>query len=308
MSQPIRTRIGVLGVVLVCGFLAIVFQKMSGKPVSSIGPDLCRAHLKQMICVVTSPQNEKDRYRNDRVCESGADISLFLRQIESAYDSYPPFLRNQLCSLSKVYLEEDFFGNAWSDKGIIAINKKLSDADPNAGNALSGFAQLSFGGKKPGYEPSLALPRIKVDPSMVAVTHTLLHELGHTFDYDYGFQKRGWEELSNKDFPLRKKICLNNCKNDFLSISEMPELYKELDEQGYVSQLAAVSPMEDFAETFALVVEHDEMGRKLTVEIGEPVIDPLAGAAVGKKINYMRSVIDWLHRGAKGELSIFTQK
>jgi uncharacterized protein YjgD (DUF1641 family) len=277
--------------------LMISFLKVFLPRAQSSEKSDCREKLAEQVCLVEPPKIEKDRYRSDRSCEVGADTNVFLRELQSAYDSYPPFVREQMCSLKKIYLEKEFFGDAWSDTGIIGINKKLSDADQDAGKKLGAFNEQTFGVENMNAQPFLL---ITITPSLSSVTHTLLHELAHTFDYRYDFQKKGWDKLSEADFPLKSKICLNHCQGQFIPTSEAPELYRELREQGFVSQLAAVSAMEDFAETFAFVVERDDMGRSISVEVKSGKFDPLADKAISEKIKYVRKAMKWLRKPVQG--------
>lgn len=274
----------------------------------------CESHLEAITCLVDPPHSEKERYTLNRACKISSEPIRYSKEIEEVYVGLPDFLQRQLCGLSKLYIESEFFGNAWSDTGIIALNKNLLDANPTESQLLSGFDQLTFGGQSPGYKPSLPFPKVSLGVDRKAIKHILLHELAHTFDYQYDFQKKGWRQLSwlddrspkpTSDFKLRSQICLNNCKGHFISADQIPVFYHELNQKGFVSQLAAISPMEDFAETFAVLVERDFLNQQVKIDTGKGTIDPMTGESLKRKFSYMDQVIDWLKKDGRRSSDIF---
>jgi len=267
-------------------FVCCLILSSAGFPGSLYEVKKCHQKIRDIICLVNPPLDEKNRYKDGRTCLSGGD--QYQQAIIDAYDAFPGFAQKVICSLKKIYIENNFYGSAWSaladdndpDSGLIGIRKKDLDAHLGLQDYNSWFEQQSFGGSD-DFKISPTLPVVKVYPKSKKdagfLTYTLLHEVGHILDFQHHFNRvmcrmdgtdcyampdgwtvLGWMDLNSanaaSDFPGRKQICLNACHGKFLSVTNMDRFYDTLFKHGYISQLAALDSMEDWAEVFAIYV------------------------------------------------------
>jgi hypothetical protein len=226
------------------------------------------------LCVVAPPAHESDRYQDGRTYLP-ADTTRYRALIAQALAAYPAPVQKQFCAFKKVYLEESFMGSAWStpidEKNpkelLLGLRKSDLDSGATLQTYVSWFQQQSFGGRK-DFTENPQLPKVRVTPAKIAdlpaVAYTLLHELGHSFDYQRDEQK-SWKALF-KDFKDKKSICLNRCKDRFLDPTKSDAFYESLHENGFLTQLAALNSMEDFAESFALYVLTEQLGADFVLE------------------------------------------
>lgn len=255
----------------------------------------CEEKLVQAICVVDPPASEPDRYKPSRPCLS-EETRAYGSAILEAYRSFPKLVKTALCSVQNLYIEKQFFGTAWSapvnenapQSMLLGLNKREMDAQLKLEPFSSWFEQLSFGGPK-DFTVSPLLPTIAIEPrrwkSATYLIDTLLHEAGHLLDYKYGFNKficsspnmckpapGSWTEIAwlssavprpENDFDQRRFICINNCQSTHLDPKKSAEFYEDLHKSGFVSQLSAISPLEDFAETFSLYVKIHVLGQQI---------------------------------------------
>jgi hypothetical protein len=216
--------------------------------------------------------------------------------ILSAYQVFPGFIKSALCSVQSLYIEKKFFGTAWSapvdedrpQDMLLGLNQRELDAQLKLEPFLSWFEQLSFGGAT-DFKVLPHLPTVTVNPhrwkQMTFLVDTLAHEAGHLLDYKNRFNSficdiagscqpapGSWTEISwlseseplpENDFAERKLICINNCQSDHLDPQRADQFYTILHQSGFVSQLAAINSMEDFAETFSLYVKLKYLGQKI---------------------------------------------
>lgn len=246
----------------------------------------CHQNIREAVCLVDPPHEEKNRYKDGRICLSGGQ--RYYQQIIEAYDTFPEFAQKIVCSLRKIYIEKDFFGPAWSaldddnnpNSGLIGLRKKDLDTHLGVEDYNSWFEQQSFGGSQ-DYNISTRLPMTIVLPenkkSLGFLSYTFLHEIGHILDYQQHFNQvdcssisgfcksrpGSWTALSwmyiespkaENDFAQRKDICLNACHGEYLSMTDADNFYKTLHENGFISQLSALNAREDWAEAFAIYV------------------------------------------------------
>ena len=281
---------------------------------ASLESDKCRALIPQIICEVEPPAHETDRYKDGRACLKG-DISGYQEKVLATFDALPDFLQKRFCKLNKIYIEKDFFGSAWSGavdesnptRFLIGLRRSDFDANLDVGQYRTWFEQQSFGGKT-DFSINSKLPIVHVIGKVVSsTTFTLLHELGHTLDYEFkytiskneaGFSK-SWTHLSwrdiqlisrTSDFEQRKNICLNRCHGRYLDADRAGEFYQNLFSHGFLSQLAATNAMEDFADSFAFYVARKYMGLEFTVEANGwhfNISETMSGLPFGEKMQYL---------------------
>lgn len=283
MKKPFEQRYIILLILLQLGFST-----------SGIAGDNCQEKLSRAICIVDSPATETDRYKPHRPCVE-EDTTKYTSQILAAYAFFPQIVQAALCSIQNLYIEKQFFGTAWSapineqvpQAMLLGLNKREMDAELRLEPFLSWFEQLSFGGAK-NFSVSPYLPTTTVEPSRwksaTFLIDTLLHEAGHLLDYKNHFNKfecssqtckpasDSWAEIAwlsdlkprpENDFGQRKSICINNCQANHLDPKRSADFYKRLHQSGFVTQLSAINPMEDFAETFSLYEKTHALGQNI---------------------------------------------
>ena len=271
-------------------------EDMVGKPtISLLSPGNCRKRIETILCLAPAPKKESDRYKDGRPCLEGAD--QYLAEVLDAYDRYPSRVQSEICGLKKFYIEKNGIGPAWSGldddndpgSGMIGLRKAELDANVGLEQYNSWFEQQSFTESK-DFTAKPDLPNVKVsfEKNQTAswLTYTLLHETGHIIDYKRKFddEKCGsgckpsptsWTTISwldashprpEADFEMRSSICLNNCKGKFISSKNATRLYDSIYAHGFISQLAALNPMEDFAESFATYIAAEQMGIHFVVQ------------------------------------------
>jgi hypothetical protein len=284
-------------------FLVVLLAAPQVFASSSIAKTNCRQHIREILCLV------------GRTCLKNS--SRYDSQVLAAYDQFPDFVQQAICGLKKIYIEKEFFGPAWSGladdndptTGLVGI--RMADLDSRSGlqKYSSWFEQQSFGGStetnlKPG------LPTVRVNPrskrKITFLSYTLLHEMGHILDYQQKFNGAAspqndwaalaWNGIQNPkpefDFPMRKSICLNFCKGNFIPISRADELYSSIFFHGFASQLATLNAMEDFAETFSVYVAAKHMN--IQFEIKTPtgktyrLDEVISSPPLAKKMKYLK--------------------
>jgi|GEM_PF-4482825 len=302
-----KFRVGIfIGVFVLSLFSANLFAKS------------CRETIPSLICEVAAPIKEPDRYKDNRTCLP-LDTSKYQKLILQAFSAYPKFVQDQFCSLKKIYIEQEFFGPAWStpvdennpSEILIGLRKKDLDAQVDLQDYGSWFEQQSFGGLQ-DFKVQPDLPIIMIAPKTIAskpfLLFTFLHELGHSFDYQKHYNRSKddpkfagswtslqWSDINQIqhqfDFKERKSICLNNCNGTYLAPLKASLLYRDLFSHGFVSQLSATNAMEDFADSFAYYVMSNYMGAQFVVVANKqnfPVSDFINGRAFKKKLIYLQ--------------------
>ncbi len=246
--------------------------------------------IAKAVCQVAAPAHGADRYKANRPCVA-ADSHRYVAAVESAFDVLPPFAQAQFCSVKRIYIESDFFGPAWSapasddNAAEILIGLRKADLDRGLGleATLTAFEQQSFGDA--GAKSLRVVVKPDAKAALPGLVWTLLHELGHTFDYRRTFNRPksdvkfaaswtalSWDDLSavsaTSDFKERRTICLNRCSGAFIAPAGADALYAGLMAHGFVSQLAATNAMDDFADSFAYWVMSKYLGVELSVVSG----------------------------------------
>jgi len=239
----------------------------------------CRTLIPSTICEVGPPKTAKDRFSLNRECING-DVSRYNQMMIQAFDAFPAFLKARMCRVKRIYIEDEFMGAAWSapidekkpTEFLIGLRKAELDANLDLGPGRSWFEQQTFGNHIP-YKVDSNLPQLEVKGprKLTATEFTLIHELGHTLDYEHEYSKSksdplfsqswtaiSWNDIqdikSDFDFPNRKSICLNHCNGKFIDPKLADAFYKSLFDHGFISQLSATNAMEDFADSFAFYV------------------------------------------------------
>ncbi|WP_374076936.1 hypothetical protein [Bdellovibrio bacteriovorus] len=173
---------------------------------------------------------------------------------------------------------------------FMGIRKILLEQAYDATSVFGWKEQKAFGLKAVPFVHLPEGPRVEVvlPGSLSALQYVMIHEFGHILDFsnkgndfvcppgetcklDTGdrkeFQKlvpvpNSWGSLSWKNpmapkdefhFPLWDSLCFYGCSKS-LTITDMEQFYKELAPTNFVTTYAAVSPFEDFAESFTFHV------------------------------------------------------
>lgn len=156
-------------------------------------PADCRAHIQNIVCLV-DPMKEGEDSAARPCLADGENYALYF---ENIYDHAIPTLQKMFCSLSKIYIEKQFYGSAYAgtlhspdgeiSSVIIGVRKSILDQNLELQRWASWKEQLSFGGDaSSAYNVSSDLPTIQT-PSQLPINNFLyfaiVHEFGHIFDF-----------------------------------------------------------------------------------------------------------------------------
>ncbi len=246
----------------------------------------CGQHISKILCEVGPTKTMPERFTANRPCLN-KPIGKYRKIIKNAFEKFPPFLQKRFCSLEKIYVEDEFFGAAWSapvdEKNpvsfLIGLRKKELDLNRSLAEGLAQFDSETFG-------PSTKIVSYSAVPSnrLTSSEFTLIHELGHTFDYEHNYNRtakdpefsKSWTAIAwldiqeiqpNIDFQFRKSICLNNCNEKFVPTTEAMSLYSGMYAHGFLSQLSSTNAMEDFADSFAFFVADEILKIKIETAV-----------------------------------------
>jgi hypothetical protein len=175
--------------------------------------------------------------------------------------------------------------------GLIGLRQILIENNYDATSVLGWKEQKVFGLKA---EPFIHLPEgprvsMTMPNSLSALQFLLIHEIAHILDFinsanDFDIPEAAhacttnecyfeylrdakprlgsWSELSwatalqpkmEQSFPLWSKLCFYNCSEN-LEPADIEEFYGQIAPTNFPSTYAAVSPYEDFAESFTFYV------------------------------------------------------
>lgn len=181
--------------------------------------------------------------------------------------------------------------------GAIGIKRDFLDSSLDIDKFLSIKEEATFGGSANITTADKSIGLIKYTTSqknnkLFLISHALNHEFGHLFDYANRLNlfspdcdqdnhpenckplPGSWGEiswmtnttpLSENDFSLRDKLCFYSCRGKTIAPPDSVLLFHSLINTGFHSTYAAISPREDWAETFAYYIENEE-GFKIKVE------------------------------------------
>ncbi|MNT15896.1 hypothetical protein D3C72_1509750 [compost metagenome] len=90
------------------------------------------------------------------------------------------------------------------------------------------------------------------------------------------------------DFVLHKDLCFYGCNGKGLNLLQMPEFYRQLNAVEFVTTYAAISPMEDFAESSAFHFFNQKAGFEYHVT------DPEATYFLNRKWYAMKDKREWI--------------
>jgi len=173
---------------------------------------------------------------------------------------------------------------------VIGVRRALLEQAYDATSVLGWKEQKAFGLKAPPFVHLPEGPRVDITlpGSLSALQYVLIHEIGHIVDFSNRandfvcppgetcklesgdaeeFKKLlpvpgSWSALSWKNavlprdefhFPLWDSLCFYGCSKS-LSVNDMEPFYRELSPTNFVTTYSAVSPFEDFAESFTFYV------------------------------------------------------
>lgn len=179
-------------------------------------------------------------------------------------------------------------------KGILGaflgVNKLLLQKAQDAASVLGWKEQKAFGIKAPRFKqiPEGPSVEVQIPTPQAALQYLIIHEFAHILDFTNlannfvcpsgetcDLEKwepnevrklvpvqKSWSALSWKNpmapkkefhFPLWDSLCFYGCSKS-LSVEDIEQFYRELDPTNFVTTYAAVSPYEDFAESFTFYV------------------------------------------------------
>lgn len=215
---------------------------------------------------------------------------------------------------------------------LIGIRRILVDQNYDATSVLGWKEQKAFGIKAPPFAHMPEGPRVDVrlPQSLSALHYALVHEIGHIMDFSNDansfecaanetcnfddpapgefkkFVPKGgsWGSLSWKNilepkdefrFPLWDKLCFYGC-TERLAITDIEPFYSQLAVTNFVTTYAAVSPHEDFAESFTFHV------MSLQGEWNYHIETPLAAYPLELKWEHLQEKNSWMRSFYDGNL------
>ncbi len=159
----------------------------------------CRDQIKETICLV-DPMKEGEDFKTRR-CQEGS--LSYTSYFESLYDNYPPALQKMFCSLTRIFIEKQFFGTAYASSiydpqgnrngAVIGIRQSVLDESLNLSTWSSWKEQLSFGGVTDSYTITPNLPQIMTSSNSRTndfLYFVVTHEFGHLFDFANDLNKQ----------------------------------------------------------------------------------------------------------------------
>lgn len=157
----------------------------------------CRERIEGLLCRVSPVKLGQEN--RPRECLPGGDLHAGARALEKIYDVFPPVLQKVFCSLSVIYLEDDFLGTAYaglsdnSDKpsAVLGVRSSLLLKPASEIISMSDWItwkeQLSFGGNKTVGPHREDLVRVDVNMNTGGASdflyYVIAHEFGHVIDF-----------------------------------------------------------------------------------------------------------------------------
>lgn len=252
----------------------------------------CRAHIRQVICLVEPTEGEERRE-----CLPGGE--KYAAPFEELHDHFPPVLQKVFCSLDALYIEKQFDGTGYAgtlpEIGVVmGVRQSVLDENLSLSRWASWKEQLSFGGLSDGYTWDPSLPWVEARTSLSDggfLYFLVAHEFGHILDFANELNNPcengqecarkagtwgdiGW--LTNKkprpenDFHQRTALCFYWCEGKSINPALTPELYRELVlRTDFLSTYATTQPWDDFADSLAYFLLHEKLGASYQLHTGQ---------------------------------------
>lgn len=150
--------------------------------------------LERKICLTIGART----YSSADKCESRVDRPTYVQPLLDVYRAAPPILRAYLCSLDRIYLDDQLVWNAdfrittdrqtQSEYRTIGVRRGLLERKVSYVDWASGWTQHWWTGAsidRPGNDPTL--PRVESDLHSASdvLFHLFAHEIAHLLAYDY---------------------------------------------------------------------------------------------------------------------------
>lgn len=286
-----------------------------GSPQARAEDDLaqspCGGTLAAKVCLV-DPPTRSQRGIGDlrRPCLPGSRdyVSTFLR----IYTFYPKQLREEMCRLKRIFVENSFWASGYADPGgpSIAVRREILDRNLTLSQWATWKEQLSFEGSKEAYRSAARLPFISAAlplPVSGAAYFIVTHELAHLMDRDIGASKVAPGSFASLSWRAKNKIdtqaltadwprpCFYLCRRGKLKPARVPELYGALSRGAFASLYATRNPTEDFADTMTFHILARHPGFRYRVHYGDGRVwdigRHLDSAAMQPKRAFIESVL-----------------
>lgn len=203
--------------------------------------------------------------------------------------------------IATAYASNDIDSSGKVIGGIIGIRRELLDIDISFDQWLNWKEETSFGGPVPMNSKSIDLIHYKsnLDSKSFLIDYVVNHEFGHLFDFSNNltsfddcryvetepgkwerkgacsvrpgsFSEFSWKDIDHRNdlarFPYENDICFYFCNGKFLPLQAAIEIFSGITQTNFISIYASRFASEDWAETFAQLVAHKELGLNLSVE------------------------------------------
>lgn len=249
----------------------------------------CRAHIAEVVCLV-DPMKNTDPAENRPCLEGGARYAEPFQNLYDHYPPVLQrvFCSLNHIYIEKQFFGTGYAGlvrdeNRQPIGAVMGIRQSVIDAKLDLPTWASWKEQLSFGGVTDSYTITPELPHI-VSRSKTAAQDLLYfvvaHEFGHIIDFTNDVNKvtsctqpregedtqecemheDSWGALSwitdlrarpENEFKNRKALCFYWCKDAHLERSDVPQIYRDLNQTSFLSIYATTQPWDDFADSLA---------------------------------------------------------
>lgn len=276
----------------------------------------CEARVHASICVV-SPIRRLLRRRDvlRRPCLDGRNT--FAETILDSYRRLPPSLKQRMCKLDRIFVERSFWASGYAHPrtNTIGIHQRMFEQQKFLSDWATWKEQLPFKlddvGKHITAGQPIHLPRITVDAPgkpISSVFFIIVHELAHRIDMDRGlsrfpnskFAKISWRMhkhyIKSAHLPPSWTVpCFYRCDGNKIPLTEIRNVYRDLQKGGFVSLYASRHPSEDFAETMTYYVLALQKDLQFRLSIGNTKLMDLQSMQnsplIREKFDYMKELI-----------------
>lgn len=209
---------------------------------------------------------------------------------------------------------------------VMGIREELLTSDYPIDDVFGWKEQKAFGVQAPRFKvlPGSPIVKAKVPGKNTALQYVIIHEIAHVLDftnqanqfvckagedcespqdYDEAFGRKfepvpnSWSALSwstwvdpnaRNNFALHKDLCFYGCNGRGLNLLQMPEFYRQMNAVEFITTYAAISPMEDFAESTAFHFFTQKPGFEYHVK------DPETTYFLNRKWYAMKDKREWI--------------
>ncbi|MGI9388258.1 MAG: hypothetical protein ACR2OX_12585 [Methyloligellaceae bacterium] len=301
-------KLCVLSAILVVHFCSSAFAKT----VALIASKDCRDQIGDMVCLVKPVQHLFRRSDLlSRTCLPSSDTykSTFLE----IFDAYPKPLRNKMCGLNRIFIEQSFWASGYAHVKTNAIGVRQDILDKHL--SLSEWAtwkeRRAYDNPKASDKADTDLPRVSAHLPLLsngAAYYIVTHELAHLIDMATGASDLGkqsfadwsWKKANKRTVPQGlspdwKRPCFYFCGHRSHATTRPQNAYEMLRKSPFISLYATRNPAEDFAETLTFFVSSKQTGFRYVIHLADgseiDIPEKLESELMRPKIEYIVNML-----------------